>query len=467
MGVDTVETTNKKKTVSGTKDTAKTKTNNKHKATSKTKSSRTKNTRKSTEVEQTENKVVQDVQEVNDEIDFHSLFPTEHPTEQQYEAYKRIMHWLKIEKTPVFKLGGPAGSGKSWLIPLIVEVVQPEHCLVLTPTGRAATVLNRLGIQANTIHSKIYTPITPIKLTTENFVSPLDMFMDYVGCNKTPTIQETFNYHFQLRSPLEFEGIQLIIIDESSMVGERLYKDILSLGIPVLMVGDPNQLLPINDVPVFIDCDFYLSTSIRQAMDSPVIWLANQVLSTHQIVPGCYGTSIVRAGRPTPDEYRYADQVLTDTNEYRNKLNDIIRHLVLPKSWTTNSVGIQDKIICKTNSEIFNSLGFWLANGVQGKVTYIHDYSTDSERTLYELTMHNPELGPFSFVGTTTPQYFPPELQPIYIQLAYAITIHLSQGAEWDNVLIYPKRMPDWRMLYTAITRAKKSILFCWDPKSL
>lgn len=467
MGVDMVKVTNKKKTVSSPKDTATAKPNNKHKATSKTKSSSTKNKQKNTEVEQTENKVVQDVQEVNDEIDFHSIFPTEQPTEQQYEAYKRIMHWLKIEKTPVFKLGGPAGSGKSWLIPLIVEVVQPEHCLVLTPTGRAATVLNRLGIQANTIHSKIYTPITPIKRTTENFVSPLDMFMDYVGCNKTPMIQETFNYQFQLRSPLEFEEIQLIIIDESSMVGERLYNDILSLGIPVLMVGDPNQLLPINDAPVFTDCDFYLSTSIRQAMDSPVIWLANHVLSTHQIVPGCYGTSIVRSGRPTPDEYRYADQILTDTNEYRNKLNDIVRGLVLKKGLAANTVSKRDKIICRTNSEIFNSSGFWLANGVQGDVTYIHSYSPDSKRTLYEITMCNPVLGPFSFIGTTTPQYFPPELQPIHIQLAYAITIHLSQGAEWDNVLIYPKRMPDWRMLYTAITRAKKSILFCWDSNSL
>lgn len=395
-------------------------------------------------------------------------------TRSQETAFHRIMSWYTTGISKVFRLGGPAGSGKSYLIKLIAEEVGMSRCLLITPTGKASNNLIKSGLHSHTIHSQIYTASSEDKIKVKG---DWDILMDEVmnmsdeevdklqksgelqrreESTRRPTIYDVNNVDYTLNKPETLEQYQLFIIDEGSMVGEKLLADIMSFNKPILLVGDPHQLQPVNDVSVFTDCDFYLTDIVRQAQGSPVIWLSQQILQG-TIPSGVFGTSQVRHGEATLDELRYADEVLTDTNAARDKLNHKIRPLYISMRELCEPFAIGDKIICRTNQDLKSNAGFVLTNGAQGYLTKLKNVSMD--RLVYSIVMSSWELGDFSFRGTQRPELFKRDERPAKIELAYAITVHLSQGSEWDNVIYAVSKKPTRSALYTAVTRAKNSVL--------
>lgn len=376
-------------------------------------------------------------------------------TNSQQTAFSLIKRWYNRQESMVFKLGGPAGSGKSWLIAKIAEYVGLDKCLLMTPTGKASNNLIKAGLDARTIHSQIYKSQHGQKATTQTNNIQHAM-REYQTAMKEQRTYVTDNYKYKLKEPWTWSSKELFIVDEGSMVGEKLLQDILTFGVPVLLVGDPNQLDPVNDVSVFSDCDYYLSEIVRQAQGSPVIWLSQQILSGY-LPQGTYGTCQVRKGGISDAEFAYADQVLTDTNKTRESLNTYLRKL-----WFNNQPLIapfvrNDKIICRTNSMMESDYGYALTNGAQGLIADI--YNVDLTGTYLEIKMHTDELGDFRYLCTTHPEYFKPENRPPKIEYAYAITVHLSQGSEWDNVIYVVSNGCSKPSLYTAVTRAKQGVL--------
>lgn len=263
----------------------------------------------------------------------------------------------------------------------------------------------------------------------------------------------TFKY--KLKDPMAWMTKELFIVDEGSMVGDKLLTDIMTFNVPVLLVGDPNQLAPVNDSTVFDKCDYYLSDIVRQAQDSPVIWLSQQIL-IGKLPMGTFGTCQVRNGGIVDNEFMFADQVLADTNKVRESLNTYIRNLRF-NGHVQRPFERRDKIICRTNSTLVSTLGYSLTNGAQGTIAEI--YHADTTGTYLQLKMHTDDLGDFTYQCTTHPEYFKPEIRPPRIEHAYAITVHLSQGSEWDNIIYVVSGSCNKSSLYTAVTRAKQGVL--------
>lgn len=386
-------------------------------------------------------------------------------TASQETAFKRIMSWYTNRESEVFKLGGPAGSGKSYLISLVAEQIGIDNCLLITPTGKAANNLIKASLPARTIHSQIYRVNSK---TNSDEVITFESLGDTEFSNLENILKQsndrgyTFDdeeARFVLKEELD-PNIMCIIIDEGSMVGGNLLNDVLSFGIPVLLVGDPNQLPPVNDTTVFRTCDYYLTEIVRQAQGSPVIYLSQEILQGRLKV-GCYGSCMVRKGPVSNEELCYADIVLTDTNISRNNLNERLRDLTLDFRARSKPLNIGDRIICRTNTTITSSDGFTLTNGAQGTITKIKHANKDY--SLIDMVMSTPDLGDFSFIGTTRPELFPAANRPPKIEYGYALTVHLSQGSEWPNVIYQKSSFMKKSAMYTAITRAKESVLIALD----
>lgn len=386
-------------------------------------------------------------------------------TVSQELAYRRIMTWYKEKQSDVFKLGGPAGSGKSYLIALVAQDVGVENCLLITPTGKAANNLIKAALPARTIHSQIY----HVKKETDDDSFDFDSLDGGDAFKNLAAILEqssrsgmeysSDDARFTLKESLD-NPYKLIIIDEGSMVGGKLLEDVMSFGIPVLLVGDPNQLPPVNDTSVFKTCDFYLTEIVRQAQGSPVIWLSQEVLQG-RLKPGSYGSCMVRKGPVSDQELCYADIVLTDTNVSRSELNERMRALALDFRARSKPLNVGDRIICRTNTAISSTQGFVLTNGAQGVLHKVKHATKDYK--VIDLVMSTPDLGDFSFIGTTRPELFPARIRPPKIELGYALTVHLSQGSEWPNVIYKQSSMLKKSAMYTAITRAKESVLIALD----
>src|SRR5215213_9080661 len=168
---------------------------------------------------------------------------------QQGAALKSVSEWLNAKPgrngTPqVFRLFGYAGTGKTTLARHIAEHVDGKvHFAAFT--GKAALVMRSKGCQgASTIHSLIY------RTLESGAEIPSFTLWDDAPASKA----------------------KLIVIDECSMVDAELGRDLMSFGVPVLVLGDPAQLPPVQGGGVFTDGepDAMMTEEHRQAQDDPV-----------------------------------------------------------------------------------------------------------------------------------------------------------------------------------------------------
>jgi len=250
---------------------------------------------------------------------------------QQDEALKAVSRWLKEGRTPVFRLFGYAGTGKTTLAKHFAENVDGE-VLFAAFTGKAAQVLRSRGAtNARTIHSLIYRPRGEETVEDEE-------------TGKT-SVAPMFSINRQ--SPLAKAA--LIIIDECSMVDEQLGKDLMSFGTPILVLGDPGQLPPVSGGGFFTEQepDYLLSEIHRQAKDNPIIHLAMDVREGREIMRGDYGSAqVISKSEVTQSLVLEADQVLVGTNRTRRRYNQRLREL---KGFSADYPQSGDKLVCLRN----------------------------------------------------------------------------------------------------------------------
>src|SRR3981081_2532780 len=166
-------------------------------------------------------------------------------TPHQDAALTAASNWLKGARgrSSIFRLFGYAGTGKTTHVKHIAEGVDGK-VLFAAFTGKAACGMRSKGCySAPTIPSLIY------KARESG--------------EETPS--------FELWNDAPASKAKLIVIDECSMVDAELGRDLLSFGVPVLVLGDPAQLPPIQGGGFFTDAgpDPLLTEGPRQGADEP------------------------------------------------------------------------------------------------------------------------------------------------------------------------------------------------------
>src|SRR6266480_1533062 len=199
-------------------------------------------------------------------------------TPHQDAALRATSAWLKDARgrASIFRLFGYAGTGKTTLAKHLAEGVDGK-VLFAAFTGKAACVMRSKGCPgAGTIHSLIYRARE--------------------SGEETPS--------FDLWDEAPASKAELIIIDECSMVDAELGRDLLSFGVPVLVLGDPAQLPPIQGGGFFTESepDAMLTEVHRQAQDDPIVRLSMDIRAGECIVPGRYGeTEVLRKSDLDPE----------------------------------------------------------------------------------------------------------------------------------------------------------------------
>ena len=223
-------------------------------------------------------------------------------TPHQDAALTAASNWLKGARgrSSIFRLFGYAGTGKTTLAKHIAEGVDGK-VLFAAFTGKAACVMRSKGCHsASTIHSLIY------KARESG--------------EETPS--------FDLWNDAPASKAKLIIIDECSMVDAELARDLMSFGVPLLVLGDPAQLPPIQGGGFFTDAepDAMLTEVHRQAQDDPIVRLSMEIRAGNPLTQGQYGeTQVVRRDALDPKRVLDADQVLVGRNVTRRAYNARLR----------------------------------------------------------------------------------------------------------------------------------------------
>lgn len=354
---------------------------------------------------------------------------------QQDAALKAVSAWLNdrpgVSAPQVFRLFGYAGTGKTTLARHIADEADGK-VLFAAFTGKAAQVMRQKGCyNASTIHSLIY--------------KPRDLN------DEVPS--------FELWDEAPASKAKLIIIDECSMVDAELGRDLLSFGVPLLVLGDPAQLPPIQGGGFFTNAepDAMLTEVHRQAKDNPIVRLSMDVREGRPLVPGAYGeTQIVEKAELDPQRVIDAEQVLVGRNTTRRAYNMRLRERrgiedPLPVSG--------DRLVCLRNN---HDKG--LLNGAIWHVADVGEVGAD--RITFTL---DPEMDGSPTTVEAHACYFRGEEPPFWERKAaeefdygYALTVHKAQGSQWDDVILFDEswvfREDRNRWLYTGITRAAERV---------
>lgn len=356
---------------------------------------------------------------------------------QQTKAISMIMDWKKSFNYPFFYLAGYAGTGKTTIARHIAEKFGGK-AVYMAYTGKAAVVMRKSGcFGAATIHSTIY------KSKQDPVTGKFKQKFDHHGACSTANV---------------------IIIDEASMVDEYIAKDILRYGKPIIVLGDPAQLPPVRGAGFFTadEPNMMLTEIHRQAEDNPIIKLATSVRMGESLLHGSYGaSSVIDKAEFAPENILKANQVLIGKNRTRQLYNNRMREL-LGREGLLPVAG--DRVVCLKNDH-----GMGLFNGGIHTVVKVGKGPDDKH---IEIVVKSEDFPEHDFVEAIVRKEF---FQGGYANIdwkelrgtqqftyGYALTVHKSQGSQWDNVILFDESgafgKDAKKHLYTGITRAAKTI---------
>ena len=376
--------------------------------------------------------------------------------------------------------GGP-GTGKTTTINTIIRYFEKGDMdiLLAAPTGRAAKRMTEAtGYEAKTIHR----------------------LLELTGMPEEDEKSRTTSMHFERNedNPLEAD---VIIIDEMSMVDINLMHSLLravNVGTRLILVGDVDQLPsvgPGNVLRDIIESECFhvvkLTRIFRQAAQSDIIVNAHRINAGERIPIGKPSKDFLFIKRDDPNaiinamitlvreklpNYVHADlfdvQVMTPMRKGMlgsMRLNSILQEFLNPpsagkaeKEYGETTFRVGDKVMqIKNNYQIewtsYNHSGIPIDKGAgvfNGDLGRIREINTFAELVTVE------------YDEGKRVEYSFKQLEEL--ELAYAITIHKSQGSEYPAVVIPvwngPQMLMTRNLIYTAVTRARSCVCLVGVP---
>ncbi len=373
-------------------------------------------------------------------------------------------------KHGVFLLTGGPGTGKTTTINAMIRYFESEglDIMLAAPTGRAAKRMTETtGYEASTIHR----------------------MLELMG---GPEQEDRGSFLRNEENPLETD---VIIIDEMSMVDLPLFHALLKavlVGTRLILVGDKDQLPSVGAGAVLKDLlqserfpTVMLTKIFRQAGESDIVVNAHKINKGERVVLDNKSMDFFFLKRQDPnviisvlltliqkklpkyvEASAYDIQVLTPTRKGLlgvERLNGILQQYLNPpeqnkkeKEFAGTIFREGDKVMQIKNNyqlewEITNRYGLPIDKGTG---IFNGDMGIIKEMNLYAETMV------VEFDDCRQVEYSFKQLEEL--ELAYAITIHKSQGSEYPAVVMPvwpgPRMLMNRNLLYTAVTRARRCV---------
>ncbi len=380
-----------------------------------------------------------------------------------YEQKQREAVMTAVAKGLLVLTGGP-GTGKTTALKGILSLFEEQklNVALAAPTGRAAQRMSEVtGREAKTIHRLL-------EVQWDEYDQPV--------------------FSRNAQNPLD---CQAVILDELSMIDIAVFSaflDALPLGCRLVMVGDSDQLPPVgagNVLKDIIDSDVLpvarLETVFRQALESAIIRNAHRIVAGEMPeITNAADTDFFHLERPSPiaaaetvadlfcrrlpNAYGYDPlrdiQVLCPSKKGASgtrSLNQMLQERLNPPHqekkehrYGGNLLREGDKVMQTKNDYQIE----WEKDGESGVGVFNGDIGV--------LKNISPALGSMVIDFDGRVAVYPFEAAE-ELELAYAVTVHKSQGSEFKAVIItaagIASQLSYRNLLYTAVTRARERCL--------
>lgn len=359
--------------------------------------------------------------------------------------------------------GGP-GTGKTTTLNAIIELFECRNAIIdlAAPTGRAAKRMSELtGREAKTIHRMLE--------------------VEWNDSDK-----QTFARNE--KNPLDCE---VLIVDEASMIDSILFENLLRAlknSCRIILVGDTDQLPSVSAGNVLGDIlnsnkfpSIRLKKVFRQASKSLIVTNAHAVINGEKLSLDKKDSDFFFLGRF--DSFQVGSTVIELCSQRlpkAYKFNPLTDIQVLCPSRKTDTGTLHLNVMLQSvlnpkpqDAPHINYKGFSMYEGdkvMQIKNNYDIEWVKDNGEM--GVGVFNGDVGFIEKIDIRsgflklrfedkTATYYTENLSEI--ELAYAVTVHKSQGSEYDCVVLplmdVPQKLKYRNLLYTAITRAKKMLI--------
>jgi exodeoxyribonuclease-5 len=463
----------------------------------------------------------------------------------QREAYSGILTWLNrgtaTKQTLTF--AGYAGTGKTTVVSVLAnELLNQGQLAFCAYTGKASSVLartlklhsdidttpripgfNEAGLRipesrpyCGTIHGLIYRPCDlcmPKEIAySHNYVGNCQMIKNgptcllhghprgrcpdcerCLGCEPPPQRPHAKgrcgrceSFRFVRREQLD-RDYRLIVVDECSMVDDKMHAALLSFDVPILAVGDHGQLKPIRGTgSLMLHPDIRLEKIHRQAENNPIIALSKFVRENGRVDPRfCddqhvwmdshrnLSNFITKSFVPGRDDM-LSMAVVCWTNQTRSNLNRTVRRTLYGNVDLPPRKG--DVVICLKNKPP-------IYNGMRGIIASEVDHEDDEKRPKHIAQVDFPEDGVIDDAEMSAHQFYMSKPSPIdwdwacnhgvtplaslgdFYDYGYALTCHKMQGSQAQKVAVVLDGIMRMgteertRWVYSAVTRAQDKLV--------
>ncbi|WP_201551319.1 exodeoxyribonuclease V subunit alpha [Psychrobacter sp. DD43] len=413
--------------------------------------------------------------------------------------------------------GGP-GTGKTYTVAQLVIALQQaaesggdEHGKIRFSTDRASLALAApTGKAAQRMQESLQAALDAADVQLQ--------LQEAKTIHRLLGIGRTGRPRYNANNPL---GEDIIIVDEASMLGVELANHLVSAvkpGARLILLGDANQLAAVDAgavladlcrIPLLQPIHAKLTESRRFSADSGIGKLANQINKTEADTQAIWQllrqdkalsfqyvntlqieTVIDNKIQNSLSNYRIISDLTLNYRQYLNKVESLLKNPVeksmpeLVKSTITSLMQTFNQfrvLSAGHNGEwgdhyINNHITQWHLTKLKlplGQNTWFHGRPVMVLQNNYELGLFNGDIGFCLQTGDERSRlevFFENKAQGIAVNLlnedviatAYAMTIHKSQGSEFDHVAITfdnsHARLLSKELIYTAVTRAKKQV---------
>jgi exodeoxyribonuclease-5 len=438
--------------------------------------------------------------------------PTTTLAPQQEEAVRLIRSRITgANPEKLTYLAGYAGTGKSTILPFILDDagINPNDIAFVAPTGKAAKVMRtKLKAQgftnwmATTYHSAIYrarpAPIAMLEGNLDEARRHLDELIAHGGQGRelefldtkkmvkrlTEELENAYSSDkpsFQLNMDCGMESKKLIVVDEGSMVGVTGASDLMYWGVPILVMGDPGQLPPVEEEPG-LTCgtpDYFLTEIHRQALDNPILEIATMAREGKQIPEGVYGDGravVIKRSAFNDGHFDWrepAPKFIVGANKTRWAVTKLLRSGYLGEGAERLGPRTGEPMIVRKNSRQYPNL----VNG--SDVTAVTDGQLVANQTTFTMSFEDEDgvkytnkcfQGHFEEHFSRKPGGYSTDSRAAYrakknsveLDWGWAITCHKAQGSQYDDVVVIDEsgmfREDSAKWKYTAVTRAAEQL---------
>ncbi|MBQ0079882.1 MAG: ATP-dependent RecD-like DNA helicase [Eubacterium sp.] len=371
--------------------------------------------------------------------------------------------------------GGP-GTGKTTIINTIINILESSELKVAiaAPTGRAAKRITE---------------------TSGHYASTIHRLLDYYYSEDESNMQFGHNAD----EPLDYDAV---IVDEASMIDLMLMNGLVSAirpGTRFIIVGDADQLPSVgagNVLKDILDSEFVLSTKLteifRQAQESMIVVNAHRI--NHGEYPDLNAKDkdffMVRRNKEKEMLETIKDLCIRRLPQYYEGVSPIsdIQILTPVRKGLLGCINLNIEM-----QAILNPPAPELAEKTHGDRTFREGDKVMQIKNNYQLKWKNREdftegegvfNGDVGFIDTVDTEFN--ELTVVFddvkyvtysfnqldeLELAYAVTVHKSQGSEFPIVLMpvswFPPMLATRNLLYTAVTRGKKVVVLVGSENKL